>query len=120
MHKFIKNEGIRKERFYFCQYFNNEVKPFLFKSIKSYLLLRVNANRLNPSFHLIQQKKYNNYLYMKRILSIIAFLFLFMGFGMIHAASNIVEKLGSIFIGIGALYFIVLLIMSYRKQNKRA
>ena len=82
--------------------------------------MRVNANRLNPCFHLIQQKKYNNYLYMKRILSIIAFLFLFMGFGMIHAASNIVEKLGSIFIGIGALYFIVLLIMSYRKQNKRA
>lgn len=57
---------------------------------------------------------------MKRILPITAFLFLFFGFGMIHAPSNIVEKLGSIFIGIGALYFIVLLIMSYRKQKKQA
>jgi hypothetical protein len=54
---------------------------------------------------------------MKKILAIIAALLLFLGFGMIHAGSVWVESTGSVFIGIGALYFIVRLLLDRRKNS---
>jgi len=56
---------------------------------------------------------------MKRFFSIIAFLLLFSGFGMIHGSTKLMEKLGSAFIGAGALYFIVLIVLSARKQKSQ-
>ncbi|MGF7139140.1 hypothetical protein [Roseimarinus sediminis] len=53
---------------------------------------------------------------LRRINSIIAGLLIFAGFGMIHSPVQSTEKLGSIFIGIGSLYFIVLIVKSYLKK----
>jgi hypothetical protein len=51
-------------------------------------------------------------------LKIMAAFLIFAGFGMIHAATQLVERLGSIFIGIGALYFIILLVF-YKPSEQR-
>lgn len=53
----------------------------------------------------------------KKITTALAFLLLFFGFGMIHGGSKLMEKLGSAFIGIGALYFIVVIIMGLKKSE---
>lgn len=49
-------------------------------------------------------------------LKILAAFLIFIGFGMIHGNSQLVERLGSIFIGVGSFYFILLL---YRLQRKK-
>ncbi|HOO83368.1 MAG TPA: hypothetical protein PLS94_02295 [Prolixibacteraceae bacterium] len=53
----------------------------------------------------------------KRITTALAFLLLFFGFGMIHGGTKLMEKLGSAFIGIGAFYFIVLIVLSLSKPK---
>lgn len=55
----------------------------------------------------------------KRITTALAFLLLFFGFGMIHGGTKLMEKLGSAFIGIGAFYFIVLIITSLIKSKNK-
>lgn len=55
---------------------------------------------------------------MKKIMSIIAAVLVFFGFGMIHSPSPIVERLGSMLIGIGSLWLIIVLIKSIKKSQK--
>lgn len=55
------------------------------------------------------------FLFNNIFVKILAALLLFAGFGMIHASSQIIERLGSIFIGLGAFYYIILLLMNRNK-----
>lgn len=52
------------------------------------------------------------------VVKILAALLLFLGFGMIHASSSFVEKMGSVFIGLGAFYFLILLGILTQKKEK--
>lgn len=49
------------------------------------------------------------------ILSVVAAAFIFFGFGMIHGGSSTVETIGNILIGVGCLYLIYRLYISYNK-----
>lgn len=55
---------------------------------------------------------------LKSSLTIAAAILIFLGFGMIHATTQWVEKTGSLMIGIGSLYLIVLLIRSIYTSKK--
>lgn len=57
---------------------------------------------------------------MKKYISfwnIVAVVLIFFGFGMIHG-SPVVEKLGSIMIGLGSLYLIMIIAKSYNKKEE--
>lgn len=54
---------------------------------------------------------------MKKTISIIAAILVFLGFGMIHGGIDAVEKTGSAFIGVGALYFLIILFSSIKKDK---
>ena len=55
----------------------------------------------------------------KTIFTVIAAACIVVGFGMIHATNSSIEKAGSILIGIGTIYLIILLIRSiYQGKNK--
>jgi len=56
---------------------------------------------------------------MKRALSFIAAFLVFSGFGMIHAGTDLIEKMGSVLIGLGALYFLILLYKSIKKDEEK-
>ncbi|MDA3879687.1 MAG: hypothetical protein PF436_04800 [Prolixibacteraceae bacterium] len=56
---------------------------------------------------------------MKKKLSIVAAILVFFGFGMIHGGTAVIEKTGSALIGVGALYFLVILFLSIRKDNAK-
>lgn len=56
---------------------------------------------------------------LKTILTVIAAACIFFGFGMIHASSSVIEKTGSVLIGIGSLYLIILLIRSIYGSNSK-
>lgn len=53
-----------------------------------------------------------------KIIHIIAVILIVTGFGIIHSKSRILEISGSVCIGIGSLYFIVLLLRSTKKTKK--
>jgi len=53
---------------------------------------------------------------MRKILTIIAAVSIFSGFGMIHGDTTIVERSGSVLIGIGALYLLYVLFTSDKKK----
>jgi hypothetical protein len=54
----------------------------------------------------------------KKVVSIIAASLIFFGFGMIHGKTRIVEASGSIMIGLGSFYFIIILVLKHF-QNKK-
>lgn len=60
----------------------------------------------------MQLKRYLNSITVK----VLAAILLFLGFGMIHGSNQIVEKAGSVLIGIGSFYFILILIKSLKKE----
>ena len=55
---------------------------------------------------------------MRKSLTIIAVVLTFLGFGMIHGSNSIVEQTGSVFIGIGSLWLIIVLIQSIKKSKR--
>ncbi|MBN2805106.1 MAG: hypothetical protein JXR22_00465 [Prolixibacteraceae bacterium] len=57
-------------------------------------------------------------LFQNLVIKIVAAFLIFAGFGMIHASTQVIERLGSIFIGIGALYFILLLVFYKPLEQK--
>lgn len=56
---------------------------------------------------------------MKKILSVIAIVFVVFGFGMIHNPSVIMEKISIILMGIGIIYLIYILIDTRPKNEKK-
>jgi hypothetical protein len=56
---------------------------------------------------------------MKRKMSFIAAFLVFAGFGMIHGGADVIEKIGSVFIGIGAFYFLILLFKSIKRDKEK-
>jgi len=54
---------------------------------------------------------------MKLVLSIIAIIFIILGFGMIHNPNNNIVIAGGISIGLGSLFFIILLLKSSKKDS---
>ncbi|MFA9392362.1 MAG: hypothetical protein ACERKD_21305 [Prolixibacteraceae bacterium] len=54
----------------------------------------------------------------KKSLNVVAAFLIFLGFGMIHGGSQWVEKTGSLLIGVGSLYLIVIVIQSIYFTNK--
>lgn len=60
-----------------------------------------------------------NFRLLKKGAIILAFTFLFAGFGMIHGSSLRTERIGSILIGLGSLYFIILLVLDQMKKKKK-
>jgi hypothetical protein len=52
----------------------------------------------------------------KKIAAVVGVLLIIMGFGMIHNGDPVIETIGSVGIGVGCLYFIVLLLLSMRKS----
>ncbi len=53
--------------------------------------------------------------YMKKTFSIIAVIFVIMGFGMIHGSYKNAEIYGGSLIGIGSLYLLIILYISKKK-----
>lgn len=56
---------------------------------------------------------------MKLIFAVIAIILIIMGFGMIHGKSVLREQIGNISIGVGSLYLIFLLYLSWSKDKKK-
>ena len=54
----------------------------------------------------------------KTHLSILAILLIFFGFGMIHGSTTLIERSGSLMIGIGAIYLIFRLLKSILNDKK--
>jgi len=54
---------------------------------------------------------------MLRVLDVVAIVLIILGFGILHNKSRMLEIAGSIFIGLGSLYFIVLLLRSYKQSD---
>lgn len=55
---------------------------------------------------------------LKRIFAVVAIILIISGFGMIHGKSVLREQIGSIAIGLGSLYLIFLLYLSWSKGSK--
>lgn len=54
----------------------------------------------------------------KRFFAIVAIVCIIMGFGMIHWESVLWEQIGSIAIGLGSLYLIFLLFLSWKNDKE--
>lgn len=54
---------------------------------------------------------------MKKALNITAILLIIIGFGIVHNPSRIVEITGSLCVGAGALYYIVLIYLSSKEKK---
>lgn len=54
----------------------------------------------------------------KRFFAIVAIVCIIMGFGMIHGKSVLREQIGSIAIGLGSLYLIFLLFLSWKNDKE--
>ena len=52
-----------------------------------------------------------------RVLDVVALVLIIVGFGILHNKSRALEIAGSICIGLGSLYFIVLLLRSYKQTD---
>ncbi|RKD89847.1 hypothetical protein [Mangrovibacterium diazotrophicum] len=52
-----------------------------------------------------------------RVWDVVAVLLVILGFGILHNKSRVLEIAGSVCIGIGTLYFLVLLIRSNKKAG---
>ncbi len=55
---------------------------------------------------------------MLRVWDVIAVVLIILGFGILHNKSRVLEIAGSVCIGLGSLYFIVLLIRANRKADR--
>jgi|GEM_PF-4196536 hypothetical protein len=56
----------------------------------------------------------------RKVLSVIAALLIIYGFSIIHRDSYIMERTGGILIGAGCLYFIILLVLTQKKDDNEA
>lgn len=54
----------------------------------------------------------------RRLIDVLAVLLVIAGFGLLHNKSRSLEVAGSIFIGMGSLYWMIRLLLSYRTGGK--
>ncbi len=51
-----------------------------------------------------------------RVLDVVAIVLVILGFSILHNKNRVLEIAGSVSIGLGCLYFIILLLRSYKKK----
>ncbi len=59
----------------------------------------------------------NEFMKRKNLYGILAALAIFIGFGMIHSGDVLRENIASVLMGIGSLYFMIIIYLSIRKDK---